>query len=100
MTPVEINRGREGQWALWMEELVEFKYLGFEVVIVIQVKMCPWKIGLKVSQHSNDIKALIMSYFSEGADTDRRGKGYNGSFAKGEGALGDVRREDKGVPSK
>ena len=49
MTPVEINRGREGQWALWMEELVEFKYLGFEVVIVIQMKMCPWKIGLKAS---------------------------------------------------
>ena len=83
-----------------MEELVEFRYLGFEVVIVIQVKMCPWKIDLKVSQHSNDIKVLIMSIFSEGADTDRRGRGYNGSFAKSEGALGDVRREDKGVSSK
>ena len=63
MTPVEINRGREGQWALWMEELLEFRYLGFEVVIVIQVKVCPWTIDLKASQHSNDIKALIMSFF-------------------------------------
>ena len=84
MTPVEINRGREGQWALWMEELLEFRYLGFEVVIVIQVKVCPWTIDLKASQHSNDIKALIMSFFffSEGADTERRGRSYNGSFAK------------------
>ena len=84
MTPVEINRGREGQWALWMEELLEFRYLGFEVVIVIQVKVCPWTIDLKASQHSNDIKALIMSFFffSERADTERRGRSYNGSFAK------------------
>ena len=85
MTPVEINRGREGQWALWMEELLEFRYLGFEVVIVIQVKVCPWTIDLKASQHSNDIKALIMSFFfffSEGADTEKRGRSYNGSFAK------------------
>ena len=85
MTPVEINRGREGQWALWMEELLEFRYLGFEVVIVIQVKVCPWTIDLKASQHSNDIKALILSFFfffSEGADTEKRGRSYNGSFAK------------------
>ena len=68
----------------------------------------PLYLSLVLSLHSlnsepttyNDIKVLIMSFFSEGADTDRRGRGYNGSFAKSEGALGDVRREDKGVSSK
>ena len=41
-----------------------------------------------------------MCHFSEGADIERKCRGYDGSFGEGAGALGAVRREDKGVPSK